>query len=368
MSKFSWRSTSLGLVVTAMLVATAGPTYAKSSSYMNPVIDAVTVENLGAAANLTVAIAATESTVGKDVTVSASGVSCTTTVTADGAECVLADAAWGRRGTTITAAVRYPYVRKAKTSSVTVARNTAYWSKATGACTVVGTEDADVLQGTAGADRICGLGGDDVIEGLGGNDVILGGDGNDILFGGAELGDPALFDGSDSLYGEAGDDTLEGGTGYNKCDGGRLWFEESNVLNPLTCRDVTDPVLLDLELSTTEIDTSAGPQDVEINVNLIDDLSGINYVRYEFKHKASRQVVRGYFDATALTSGDNLDGWYTKVVTFPQGAAKGNWTLEIEAYDGARNDGEYDSKDLSYLGLPGSIAQIGAGSYYVRRR
>jgi uncharacterized repeat protein (TIGR01451 family) len=80
-------------------------------------------------------------------------------------------------------------------------------------CTIVGTNQPDVIYGTAGNDVICGLWGRDMIYGLGGDDVIFGdwnsdwlygGDGNDLLWGKA---------GRDHLFGDAGDDTLKGG--YN---------------------------------------------------------------------------------------------------------------------------------------------------------
>ena len=88
------------------------------------------------------------------------------------------------------------------------------------ACTIVGTQAADVLRGTAGRDVICGLGGNDRILGGGradivyggpGADFIDGGTGNDILRGGA---------GNDDLIGRSGNDRLEGGLGADRLDGG----------------------------------------------------------------------------------------------------------------------------------------------------
>ncbi|MEO7178924.1 MAG: calcium-binding protein, partial [Allosphingosinicella sp.] len=51
--------------------------------------------------------------------------------------------------------------------------------------TIIGTEDADLLQGTALSDEIFGLGGDDIIEGGSGDDLLDGGEGADLLTGGA---------------------------------------------------------------------------------------------------------------------------------------------------------------------------------------
>lgn len=369
MFRKSIRAVVLALALPVLFIATSAPSYAHSSS-SSPIIESIDVDSLGSTANVLVALGRGGFSIGQQITVTAGGRSCVATLTEFGAECEVIGAAWGRRGMTITASARVPYSRKIRSTSVTVTPSTVFWSKETGNCTIAGTDEADVLVGTASADRICGLGGDDIIEGKGGNDVILGGEGNDALFGGAELADPAVWDGSDYLSGGLGDDSLNGGTGSNKCSGGDAWWLEDNVLDPATCRDVEDPYLNDLSFSTVEIDTSAGPQDVVIGAQLLDDLSGVGFVKYEFKHKASRQVVRGYFDAAALVSGDELDGWYEDVVTFPQGAAQGTWTFEIDIEDQAWNDEDFDGKELAFLGLPGSIAQTGVGTYstYKRRR
>jgi hypothetical protein len=77
--------------------------------------------------------------------------------------------------------------------------------------TIVGTDDADILEGTSGRDVIAGLGGNDVIRGLGGDDVICGGDGADRINGG---------NGNDTLQGQFGNDTLQGGAGADNLDGG----------------------------------------------------------------------------------------------------------------------------------------------------
>jgi Ca2+-binding RTX toxin-like protein len=78
--------------------------------------------------------------------------------------------------------------------------------------TIVGTEDADVIEGTDGADIIDGLGGDDTIYGLGGDDIICGGAGRDEIYGNGD---------NDSLFGQGGDDTIFGGHGKDIIVGGK---------------------------------------------------------------------------------------------------------------------------------------------------
>ena len=74
----------------------------------------------------------------------------------------------------------------------------------TDGCTILGTEQDDILRGTPGNDVICGLGGNDTVYGRGGDDTIRTGRGDDTIYGG---------EGDDIIHGEAGDDTIDSGTG-----------------------------------------------------------------------------------------------------------------------------------------------------------
>jgi Ca2+-binding RTX toxin-like protein len=102
-----------------------------------------------------------------------------------------------------------------------------------GECTILGTNEKDVLEGTEGADVICGLGGNDTLKGLGGDDVLKGGEGYDIasfedsaqgvsasLADGtaAGEGDDGLLE-MESLLGSPYDDTLTGSDRYNRLIG-----------------------------------------------------------------------------------------------------------------------------------------------------
>jgi Ca2+-binding RTX toxin-like protein len=91
--------------------------------------------------------------------------------------------------------------------------------------TIVGSDQAEVLQGTRGPDVIAALGGNDTVTGLGGNDRLCGGFGHDRLVGGP--GDDALLGGQDWLHvnDEGSDervgDYLIGGLGDDRLDPGR---------------------------------------------------------------------------------------------------------------------------------------------------
>jgi hypothetical protein len=89
-----------------------------------------------------------------------------------------------------------------------------------GHCTVIGTDNADVLTGSSGPDVICARGGNDRVYGGKGNDLVYGGAGNDRLLDGR--GDDRLLGegGRDLLFGGAGRDRLFGGAGRDRLLGG----------------------------------------------------------------------------------------------------------------------------------------------------
>ena len=80
-------------------------------------------------------------------------------------------------------------------------------------CTIMGTDEDDVLTGTSGDDVICGLGGNDTIDARGGDDIIHGGQGNDTIY--ARVGDDLIYggDGDDLILAHRGDDIIRGGKG-----------------------------------------------------------------------------------------------------------------------------------------------------------
>ncbi len=84
-------------------------------------------------------------------------------------------------------------------------------SGGSGACTITGTNAAEVLNGTRGDDVICGRGGNDTINGKGGNDILKGEKGADVVNGGK---------GADTMLGGKGADELNGGLGADSANGG----------------------------------------------------------------------------------------------------------------------------------------------------
>lgn len=98
-----------------------------------------------------------------------------------------------------------------------------------GADTVTGGEQNDIIHGLAGSDSLGGGAGDDIVWGGAGNDTISGSEGSDQLWGGlgndsmdGGLGGDFLFAGSgaDTLAGGDGNDLLLGGIGNDSMTGG----------------------------------------------------------------------------------------------------------------------------------------------------
>jgi Ca2+-binding RTX toxin-like protein len=94
--------------------------------------------------------------------------------------------------------------------------------------TIIGTQEADVINAKSPNDRIFGLGGDDLLSGGGGNDYIDGGagsdqidggDGDDILIGGGSnvntTGGPLLKAAGETIYGGRGNDFIQGSNQLN---------------------------------------------------------------------------------------------------------------------------------------------------------
>ena len=90
----------------------------------------------------------------------------------------------------------------------------------TDGCTILGTEQDDILRGTSDKDVICGLGGNDTIYGSGGDDIIRAGRGDDTIYG--QSGNDLIFGGhgNDNILGHRGNDIIFGGYGNEEIWGG----------------------------------------------------------------------------------------------------------------------------------------------------
>lgn len=233
-------------------------------------------------------------------------------------------------------------------------------AKANG-CTIKGTKGPDRLVGTKGRDVICGFAGNDVIFGRGGNDVIRGGKGDDVIRGGAGndrlLGQPN----DDRIYAGPGNDYLDGGQGRNHLftgPGDNKCVDKVTDIRTPGCDD-TAPVVEELTLSDTQIDTSEAARTVTATLHLTDDLAGVQgtpsiEVTYE------KTLQRRWVNLKRI-SGDNLDGTYQGTITLPRFSPKGDWNLHLTVVDTQDNSYYAGPRALAQAGFPSKIEQVGNG-------
>jgi Ca2+-binding RTX toxin-like protein len=123
----------------------------------------------------------------------------------------------------------------------------------------LGTSGADTLIGTGQADVIYGFAGEDLLRGNGSNDVIHGGDDWDRILGGA--GDDVLFgeNGSDTLTGNAGNDLIYGGAGIDTANLGDAGTANLTVdLNLDGIAQDFGPLGIDTLFGIESVNTGAG--------------------------------------------------------------------------------------------------------------
>jgi chitodextrinase len=111
--------------------------------------------------------------------------------------------------------------------------------------------------------------------------------------------------------------------------------------------DVTPPELVDFNFTPTEIDTSGGPQEVTVTLQVTDDLSGVNYMWVRFGSPSGEHSAFAYPE---LTSGDEFNGTWTGVAEFAQYSELGTWTVGAKVQDAVGNQQLYSEEDLEALG------------------
>ena len=96
-------------------------------------------------------------------------------------------------------------------------------------------------------------------------------------------------------------------------------------------QDVTAPVFLDVRVEPVYIDTTHSDQIVTVYAELSDDLSGIRGPSGVFVgfHSLSGTYKGTNMSDTDMVSGDNMHGWYTRKLLFPQYSELGIWRLDL---------------------------------------
>jgi hypothetical protein len=94
--------------------------------------------------------------------------------------------------------------------------------------------------------------------------------------------------------------------------------------------DITAPVLAELTIEPSWVDTSTGPQTITVTVSLTDDLSGVSYGELQFRPAVgTTQYFVIFLDDRNIVSGDGFHNIYVATHTMPQYAAEGRWELSF---------------------------------------
>lgn len=96
-------------------------------------------------------------------------------------------------------------------------------------------------------------------------------------------------------------------------------------------QDITPPALLDVRFEPGQIDTSKGPVTITVTIHVTDDLSGVEWIGFNFGKPGTTQQkgvdispLKGF---GVLLSGNFLDGIYAASMTLPQYSAYGTWQM-----------------------------------------
>jgi hypothetical protein len=117
--------------------------------------------------------------------------------------------------------------------------------------------------------------------------------------------------------------------------------------------DTDPPHLEGLSIDPTSIDTSNAKQPVVVAAIVSDDLSGFETGTVTFASPDREQVLEG---GAFELAGSEGEGTYRAVVTFPQGAAPGEWEIaEVRLRDRAGNEVSIPGAEIENAGLPHTV-------------
>jgi sugar lactone lactonase YvrE len=112
-----------------------------------------------------------------------------------------------------------------------------------------------------------------------------------------------------------------------------------NVINPLISNDKNSPTLNNIYLLSSEVNVLNSSSNIRYRVQVLDDLSGFDYLNLTFRHADSSEVLHdslGAWDSLVAVNGDFKT--YEGSIEIPQGTTEGDWILDsISVSDKANN-------------------------------
>ena len=123
--------------------------------------------------------------------------------------------------------------------------------------------------------------------------------------------------------------------------------------------DILPPEIRDFSFTSSIIDTTNSAQNIAVNVHVLDNDKGVSLIAVRFRSASGNQFVNAFINAQQRISGDNKDGVYSAVVTFPQYSKAGVWSvLEIAARDEANNYKTLNTAEIASLGFATQLQVI----------
>jgi hypothetical protein len=126
--------------------------------------------------------------------------------------------------------------------------------------------------------------------------------------------------------------------------------------------DTSPPDLADLVFNPSTISAAQAAQTVTVRVRVTDKPAGVAQTQLRFRSPSGAQYADTWFDASHRIAGDEFDGEYENVVTIPQYAEHGKWTIEyVFLRDQASTSAWLQTTDLQSKGFPVALKQKGKG-------
>jgi hypothetical protein len=123
--------------------------------------------------------------------------------------------------------------------------------------------------------------------------------------------------------------------------------------------DAKPPSLLGLAFTPTTVNAAQGPQPVTVHVHVTDTPAGVQNTQIRFRSPSGGQMADVSFFAQHLIAGDEFDGEYEDVLTIPQHAEQGLWTIEYVLVVDAVTNGDWISTgQLQGAGFPVALTVL----------
>jgi hypothetical protein len=133
--------------------------------------------------------------------------------------------------------------------------------------------------------------------------------------------------------------------------------------------DINAPRFVQFAVVPTAVDASQSDATVTFLARITDNLAGVasgvtdSPSQVTFRSPSGSQSITASFGLAQLTSGTNLDGWYSYQGDIPKGAESGTWTLSSgRPVDAVHNAAVYDAASWAALGLPSSFDVTSSGT------